>query len=558
MESSISRREMLKMGGAATAGAAGLAMMGGLSQAHADEAADEEAVAEEEAAEEETAVEESVEEESASTDATPSFFAQPDPITDIAETKDYDVVVVGAGAAGVPAAISAFQNGASVAVLQKDSTATSQGNTCTSILYDESDAAGVEDIISMITEDCCHRSKREQVELWAYNSGEALQWLWNIGEECGAEMSETTAKWTSSIQEVDGYNVSYFSFDFGPKPYNTGNGMQDIAAWAEEQGVEFFYSTPAVQLVQDDSGAVTGVIAESEDGYIQFNAAKGVIVATGDYENDDEMMAYYHPDMENIWRKESNKTGDGQKMMVWAGGRMEPVCGSKVLHDFDAGPGSMADMPFLCVKNDGTRFCNEYRSSMAVMGNFLTSAEDSGYYTQVFDSDYMTTCADWPGALVDEESMKNYMPEEEGEKEGVYEALIATYSADTIEELGEKLGLTDVDTFVATVERYNELCELGVDEDMGKLATYMVPIQTPPFYGIHRHIGVSTVIHGVVVNGDMQVLDENDEPIEGLYAIGNCAGGFFGSPDYPMTVPGLSLGRAHTEGYVVGRAVATK
>ena len=76
-----------------------------------------------------------------------------------------------------------------------------------------------------------------------------------------------------------------------PKPYNTGDGMRDIADWAEQQGVEIFYSTPAAQLVQNESGAVTGVIAEGADGYIQFNAAKGVIVATGDYENDDEMMA---------------------------------------------------------------------------------------------------------------------------------------------------------------------------------------------------------------------------------------------------------------------------
>ena len=535
----VSRRDLMKMGGLAAAGVAGASVLGA-QVAYADEAEAE------------------VAEEADAADTTPSFFVKPDPITDIVATYDYDVVVVGAGAAGVPAAISAFQNGASVAVLQKTATAVSQGNTCDSILVDESDPAGIEAVISLITEDSCHRSQRDQVKLWAYNSGEALQWLWDIAEEAGAQVTDTTAKWTSTIQEVDGYNISYFAYDFGPKPYNTGDGMIDVATWAEAQGVEFFYSTPAVQLAQDDSGAVTGVIAEAEEGYVQFNAAKGVIVATGDYENDDDMMAYYHPDMDNIYRKETNKTGDGQKMMVWAGGRMEPVCGAKVLHDFDAGPGSMADMPFLCVKNDGTRFCNENRSSMAVMGNFLTSADDCGYYTQVFDSNYMTDCADWPGALVDEESMKNYMPEEEGDKSGVYTWLIDTYSADTLEELGEKLGLTDVDTFVATVERYNELCELGADEDMGKAAEWLVPIVTPPFYGIHRHIGLSTIIHGVVVNSDMQVLDENDEPIEGLYAIGNCAGGFFGSPDYPMTVPGLSLGRAHTQGYVVGRAVATK
>ncbi|QKF06732.1 FAD-binding protein [Berryella wangjianweii] len=493
---------------------------------------------------------------SAEADGLPAFFAAPEPIADVKETRDYDVVVIGAGAAGVPAALSAFEAGARVALLQKEPTAISQGNTCDSILADETGKAGIEAVVSLITADSGHRSNREQVRLWAYRSGEALRWLWDVAEKAGATVVDSTAKWTSAIRNVDGHDVSYFAFDFGPKPYNTGDGMRAIADYAQRQGVDVFYSTPARQLVSDDSGAVVGVIAKAESGYVRFNAAKGVIVATGDYENDDDMMAFYEPDMANIYRKEQNKTGDGHKMMVWAGARMEDVPGSKVLHDFDAGPGSMADMPFLCVRNDGTRFCNEARSEMAVMGNFLRSAEDAGWYTQVFDSNYMTDCADWPGVLIPPEGLRNYMPEESGEKKGVYDSLINTFAADTIEELGRKLGITDIDAFVQTVRRYNEFVASGVDEQMGKAARWLKPIVQPPFYGIHRHIGLSTIIHGVNVNADMQVLNAQGQPIAGLYAIGNCAGNFFGSPDYPMTVPGLSLGRAHTQGYVVGRAVA--
>ena len=68
------------------------------------------------------------------------------------------------------------------------------------------------------------------------------------------------------------------------------------------------------------------MICDTDNGHVQFNGSKGVVIATGDYTNDDEMMAYYNPDMANIARKQNNKTGDGQKMMVWAGARMEPVC----------------------------------------------------------------------------------------------------------------------------------------------------------------------------------------------------------------------------------------
>ena len=268
------------------------------------------------------------------------------------------------------------------------------------------------------------------------------------------------------------------------------------------------------------------------------------------------MCSYYLPDLKNLERKQFDKTGDGHKMVVWAGGKIEDLNHTKMLHDFDAGPASMCDMPFLAVKDDGTRFCNEASCEMSVMSNFLSGPEDCGWYTQVFDSTYMTSCADWPGKLYDEEAIKAYMPEEDGEKTGVYEGLINTYKAETLEELAEKLGI-DAENFVATVKRYNELVEAGADEDFGKPAKWLVPITEPPFYGMHRHIGLSAIIHGVNVDEHMGVTREDGTAIKGLYAIGNLAGNFYGSPDYPMTVPGLSLGRAHTEGYVTGKYVAS-
>lgn len=90
------------------------------------------------------------------------------------------------------------------------------------------------------------------------------------------------------------------------------------------------------------------------------------------------------------------------------------------------------------------------------------------------------------------------------------------------------------------------------------ITKWLKPIKQAPFYGIHRHIRLSTIVHGVNVNGEMQVLDKDGNPIEGLYSIGNCAGNFFGSPDYPMDLPGLSLGRCHTQGYVVGKMLGSK
>ena len=550
MSKEMSRRDLFKMSGIAAAGVAGASLFAGCAPKSASSASSD-AKAAKGGADAGTTTS-----AGHSRAGLPSFLDAPAAITDIKETKDYDVVIVGAGAAGVPAAITAKQAGASVAVIQKESTAISQGNTATGILLDKSDPAGVEAVVSTLLAKHEYRAKREQVELWAKNSGEAITWLFETAQQCGAQVSDTTKKWTSGVQKVNGYEVNYLSIDFGPKPYNTGEGMKALAEYAEKQGVDFFYSTEAKQLVGDSNG-ITGVIAKGSDGNIQFNAKKGVILAAGDYQNDDDMVNYYIPDLKNLGRKQTNKTGDGHKMAIWAGGAMEEIGHTKMLHDFDAGPGSMCDMPFLAVKMDGTRFCDE-TCGMSIMNNFLRSEADQGNYCQIFDNNYTETAASWPGKLFDQEAIKAYMPEEPGEKKGVYEGQIATFKADTLDELAKKLGITDAAAFKKAVERYNELVAKGVDEDFGKEAKYLAPIDTPPFYGTHRHVRVSAIVSGVNVDEHMRVLkDGTNEAIPGLFAIGNVAGNFFAGVDYTMWMPGLSLGRAHTQGYVAGKYVAS-
>ena len=544
----MSRRDLFKIGGVAAAGAMGASMLAGCSPSGEKKSEGGNAAADDKKVNDIAGHYRA---------GTPSFLSAPDPITDIKETKEYDIVIVGAGAAGVPAAISAKEAGATVALIQKEATAISQGNTATGILLDGSDPAGVSAVVSTLLKEHQFRGNRAQVELWAKNSGEAITWIFDLAQKVGAQVSDTTKKWTSTVQTVNGYPLSYLSIDFGPKPYNTGDGMRALADYAEEQGVEIFYSTEAKQLVGDAESGITGVIAKGADGNIQFNAKKGVILAAGDYQNDDEMMDYYLPDLHYLGRKQNNKTGDGIKMAVWAGGQIEPIAHTKMLHDFDAGPGSMCDMPFLAVKMNGERFADE-TAGMSRMNCFLRSEEDAGNYCQIFDSNYMTQAEAWPGKLFDPDALKAYMPEESGEKKGVYEDQVATFKADTLDELATKLGITDAAAFKKSVERYNALAAEGKDEDFGKDGKWLTTIDTPPFYGIHRKVRVSAVVSGVHVGEHMEVLKaDSSEPIKGLYAIGNTAGDFYCGIDYTMWMPGLSLGRAHTQGYVTGKYVAS-
>ena len=118
----------------------------------------------------------------------PSFFKKPDPITDIADTKEYDIVVIGAGSPGVPCALKAAELGAKVAILQKEKEAAACGNFGTGILTDKSDPVDVEKCVSMLEAASGHRAKRELLDMWAKKSGEAVLWTIEKGKEAGAQV----------------------------------------------------------------------------------------------------------------------------------------------------------------------------------------------------------------------------------------------------------------------------------------------------------------------------------------------------------------------------------
>lgn len=489
--------------------------------------------------------------------ATLSFLPKPRPIADadIKETLSFDVVVVGAGASGVPAALAAAESGAKVAVIQKHPMPMSQGNTGSGIDLATSDKAGIEALVAKLLNDNNHRCNPALIRQWAYHSGEAVRWVIDRAKQGGAQVVDQGSAPQFAIRKLNGYTLNYVTSFFGPKPYTTGDGMRALATVAEKAGVKFFFRMPAQQLVQAANGQVQGVIALGKDGkYRRFMAKKGVILATGDYQNNKAMCDYFIPDIKHLGRKMMDRTGDGFAMAYWAGGVIEPIGHTKMLHDFDAGPASMCDMPFLAVNRAGRRFVNE-SVEMSLLNNYLRDAKDAGHYCQIFDADYMTRAANWPGRLVPPEGLKNYMPEDPTPKKGVFPSQVNTYVADTLEELAGKLGI-DAAGLAATVRRYNELVAAGKDDDFGKPADRLIPVVKPPFYGIHRRVRVSAITSGMLVDENHQALDADGKPIQGLYLIGNLGGGFYGGVDYPLTVFGLSLGRCYTFGYLAGRHVA--
>jgi hypothetical protein len=128
--------------------------------------------------------------------------------------------------------------------------------------------------------------------------------------------------------------------------------------------------------------------------------------------------------------------------------------------------------------------------------------------------------------------------------------------ADTLEELAEKMGVP-VDNFVATINRWNEMCDAGKDEDFGYPAEHMHRIDTAPFYATREMAESLATSGGLQINEYSQVLNTSGVPIEGLYALGNTSGSmFFGT--YPHSMNCLSHTRCITFGWQVGKTLSEK
>ncbi len=508
-----------------------------------------------------------------------------DPITDFAQEVDVDVVVAGAGAAGVIAAVKAAEMGAKVAVLQKEAVAVSQGNCSSAIIKSGSTEGGLKKWLTFATAVNCWRNNRKLLEAYIERSEEALKFVceksgiteeteWKNEKYGVTKYQDTSAVytgvWHDGTQSYDfgDDKVEVFAPWFGPKPNNYGTLVSGILKDAVEEygdNLQVFFSTPIVQLVKDDDGAVIGCVGKDLDGkYIKFNA-KSVILATGAYENNATMVRRFCPDIENFDKKVVHRTGDGNILAIEAGGCMEPVAHSRVMHDFDAGL-MWDEPPYLIVNMNGERFVSE-EVDMAYISNVLrwqpgfkgenmdpehAETGSLGWYCQIYDNNYM----EYANGGVPEVVMARYLKEEDPSLHvSVFPELIDTFRADTIEELAEKLGLP-VDKTVESFNRYNELCEKGEDLDFGKPAKYLHKFDTAPFWGIRRHIRCSSITAGVLSDEFGRVTTEQGEVIKGLYAVGNLGGQFYGAPDYPFFHPGLSLGHAVTFGFIAGEHAA--
>ena len=485
-----------------------------------------------------------------------SFDTPPAPVadSDIVETKTADVVVLGAGISGLCAALAANEGGASVIQLEKRETFTAHGmwnGVIGSRLHEqEGIELNKELIVNEIMRFSAFRNDQKLVMVWAKESGRVMNKILDMADE-----HEIAYRIDTAIKSWDSYQEFPMALQFFPQMQMTLVGMLEEEVVAK--GVEILYETPASYLIKDEeSGKISGVVAQGANGYIKVNANKAVIICTGGYVNNRDMFEKY--DTRGLLTKsslfsEGTNLGDGINMGIWAGGvKQETTC--PMLWDgmFEGSPMfiNIARQPWLYVNLNGERYGNE-DAPFGYTANQDMNQPNSERWA-IWDANWPEDALNFGGTVC--ENMDGSMP---FWTDGTYEYYLEKnliIEADSIEELAEKMGVP-AETFAASVERYNELYNLGVDEDFCKDPKKLTAIRKAPFGACKVGAGTVVTLDGLQINTDMQVLDAEKKPIPGLYAAGNASGNFF-SNDYPIVTTGVSHGRAITFGWIAGEKAA--
>lgn len=440
------------------------------------------------------------------------------PVTKFAGEETYDIVVIGAGCAGVPAVLTAVEEGASVACLQKEVAVSANGNGASFVLKSKSTPAGIARWMSDWAKLNDWRVNTELFKYYVEHSEEAVTWVVSEGRAAGVKPVDYQTD--SSIRYDDGGLAAICDVTQA----SNQSLMMALAKKAEESGAIFHYGTPCVQLVQEEDGTVTGAIGRNNDGtYVKLNAKKGVILAAGDYMNNTSMLDRNLRDGNMFPLCLVNHTGDGHILGILAGGRMAPLGHARQIHTNYIGP--LMFYPFLALDFDGKRFCNETvpMSSLNILMSPLYEPENRGVHYRVFDSkkdgSYKSSLGVPPSLLVGEGSA--WMDPE------------TVCKADTLEELCKVAGIP-VENGTKSIKHYNELCAKGADDDFGVPRDIMVPIDTPPYYCIKGDVGMSGINAGIMVDNRYRVIDADDKPIPHLYAAGIQAGNPCGGINWNM------------------------
>ena len=522
----------------------------------------------------------------------------------VTKTVDVDVAVVGCGIAGVAAVRSIAEDGGKVAAFEK-----ADGPQCRSGEYAVINGnvqakwgrntwtrEQIDEIVDSHMVESTYRCKRSIMSKWAHNIGDAFDWWVEANPDL--YYAETTR---SAIPDENANNflIPIFyplpenydwkqerfpcyptSVEFLPNQSVTVNANMQKAV--DTGNVDTFYGCFVEKLIMEDGRCVGLYARDAATGeYIKCNAAKGVILSTGDYSQNTKMLQHFCPEVieNNIQCLFTNvdvegsftNQGDGIQLGMWAGAQVQQSHAPMIHHmgggaDL-SGVGVMGNAGFLNLDLNGKRFMNEDLPGQQLENQIELQKNRESW--QIFDSNWPQQLPYMPAAHGGACYYEDYASEAEGPKNNTtyrnykspyqLEAAVAdgrAVKADTLEELVAKIYPDDTaaqQTALESIQRYNQLAKDGYDEDFHKPASRMWALENGPFYADKFTTALLLVcIGGLESDENCHTFDADRNVIPGLYVAGNVQGNRFAT-EYPIGLKGVSHSMAMYYGYVAGK-----
>jgi len=359
-----------------------------------------------------------------------------------------------------------------------------------------------------------------------------------------------------------------------PNVYHMWKGEQGMGALTksllENKNATIMYYTEGKKILVDAKGKIAGVQALTEEGKLVDIHSKAVVIATGGFIGNQQMLDEQHiVGYPLSWRYNNG----GGLQMAWAAGAQKFKPNLTLYHatmittrdnrmsPFIGGLAPFIHIPVLWVDKEGKRYYNEEQVyDNALVANALVSVGGKGFI--VFDQAMVDKFKIAKTGLHDSFaniSVDRVIPGgQSGPLPNVQKDLDGAakdntvFKADTLEKLAEKAGF-DKDAFIQQVADYNKYVQTGKDEQFGKPAEYMkYNVKKGPFYALEVTVVNLATIGGLKVNEKLETLDNNDKPIDGLYAVGNVSQANMYSDGYPL-IEGLALCYATVSGRIAGK-----
>ena len=504
--------------------------------------------------------------------------------TAITETVDTDILIVGAGNGGMFAAAYAAANGLNFRVIEQNANVQD-----TRHWYGAVDSAAAKEagepatdkakLLSEISRYASGKCDQRVVKTWINESAAMHDFMRSILEDkygwvCDFTSGSEAAWPTENAEHNTDYLYPVQEHNYMASESASGLPRNELLLqYIQELGYDVDFKTSLAKLEKNSEGRITGIIAQNteDDHFIRYNANKGVLLACGGFPGNPYMMEQLNPLGTSVTTACSYSPADkgyGIRAAVWAGANLDKEA-APMLFDrgvvapgvdggyVDSGtafggkafPGKIRQynpgtQPFLKVNRNGERFANESCPYNDIV--YAAAHQPGRVYAQICDANILEDAKRFHTIGCSAQTRNGGEKYIQGKMDEAIEAG-ALFKCDTLDELADKMGFTGAakDTFLATVERYNELYDKQNDEDFGKPAYRLSAIRTAPFYGCWLGASLLTTEQGIAINEKGQALDNNNQPMEGLYITGDMSGSFFAN-NYPCLMAGVAMGRTLT------------